>query len=117
MALGSQVKALRGERGWSQTDLARQIGAAPAQISRYEAGRITPSADMIVRLAEAFDVSCDYLLVDDAPRRAFRSADDILGERLAYLALLGDEDRAALFAVIDGLVTRARLRQFTADIS
>jgi transcriptional regulator with XRE-family HTH domain len=70
MALADRVKALRVERGWSQTDLASQIGAAPAQVSRYESGRTAPSADTVIRLAETFGVSCDYLLVDDAPRTA-----------------------------------------------
>jgi DNA-binding XRE family transcriptional regulator len=62
------------ERGWSQTELADRIGVDPSQISRYEQGRITPSADVIVRFAEAFNVSTDYLLVDDAARRPSRAA-------------------------------------------
>ncbi len=67
MALAERVKQLRTEHHWSQGDLAERIDADPAQISRYENGRITPSADAIIRLAETFGVSCDYLLVDGAP--------------------------------------------------
>lgn len=67
MALADRVKALRAEHDWSQTDLAARIGAAPAHVSRYESGRTAPSADTVIRLAETFGVSCDYLLVDDAP--------------------------------------------------
>jgi len=67
MSLRERVHALRKEHGWSQGELAEKVGADPAQISRYENGRITPSADVVVRIAEVFDVSTDYLLVDDAP--------------------------------------------------
>jgi transcriptional regulator with XRE-family HTH domain len=117
MALRDRVKQLRGEHGWSQTDLADRINADPAQISRYENGRITPSADAIIRLAQTFDVSCDYLLVDDAPRRPFRSAEDILGDRLATINELTPQDRELVHAFIDALVTKTRLKHLAADAS
>jgi transcriptional regulator with XRE-family HTH domain len=117
MAFADRVKTLRAERGWSQTDLAGKIGAAPAQISRYESGRTAPSADTVIRLAEVFDVSCDYLLVDQAARRPFRSAEDILGDRLASVAELDGDDRALVLSFIDALVTKTRLKRLTAGIS
>jgi transcriptional regulator with XRE-family HTH domain len=79
MSLRERVRDLRKEHGWSQGELVEKIGADPAQISRYEAGRITPSADAVIRLAEVFDVSTDYLLIIDAPRRPLRRGDDALG--------------------------------------
>jgi transcriptional regulator with XRE-family HTH domain len=42
-------------------DLAAKIGTDAGQISRYENGRMSPSADAVVRLAEILDVSTDYL--------------------------------------------------------
>ena len=117
MALADRVKALRAERGWSQTDLAARIAAAPAQVSRYESGRTAPSADTVIRLAETFGVSCDYLLVDDAPRRPFRSAEDILGDRLATITELDPPDAALVLSFIDALVTKTRLKRLTAQIS
>lgn len=111
MPIGERIKQLRGEHRWSQGDLAAKIGGADAgQISRYENGHIAPSADAIVRLAEALDVSCDYLLVDDAPRRAFRSPDHALGEHLAGLDELGDDDLAALLHILDALVAKNRVK-------
>lgn len=116
MALADRVKALRAERGWSQTDLADRIGAAPAQVSRYESGRTAPSADTVTRLAETFGVSTDYLLIDDAPR-PFRSAEDALGDRLATIAELDPNDQALVLSFIDALVTKTRLKRLTAQIS
>jgi transcriptional regulator with XRE-family HTH domain len=114
MALADRVKQLRNEHGWSQGKLAEHIGADPAQISRYESGRITPSADALIRLAEAFDVSCDYLVVDGAPRRPFRSPEDGLGGRLGAL---GDHDRQLVLSFIDALVTKTRLKALAGAIS
>jgi transcriptional regulator with XRE-family HTH domain len=111
MPIGERIKALRAEQRLSQGDLAAKIGGADAgQISRYENGHIAPSADAIVRIAEALDVSCDYLLVDDAPRRPFRAATDALGESLAGLDELDEEDMAALVHVLDALVAKNRVK-------
>lgn len=117
MALAERVKQLRTEHGWSQGDLATKIGADAAQISRYENGRITPSADALIRLAEIFDVSCDYLLLDDAPRRRFRSPEDALGDHLAHLGELSDDDLELVTRFIDALVTTTRLKTLAGNAS
>jgi transcriptional regulator with XRE-family HTH domain len=117
MGLADKVKALRNEQGWSQSELAEQVGADPAQISRYENGRITPSADALVRLAETFGVSCDYLLVDDAPRRPFRSPEDDLGDHLADFAELAQADRELVVRFIEALVTKTRLKVLAGGVS
>jgi transcriptional regulator with XRE-family HTH domain len=109
MPIGERIKALRSEHRWSQGDLATKIGADAGQISRYENGHIAPSADAIVRLAEALDASCDYLLVEGAPRRPFRVPEDILGERLPGLDELDQEDLRALMHVLDALVAKNRV--------
>jgi len=110
MAPAGRVRPLRAEHGWSQTDIAARI-AAPAQVSLYESGRTA------TRLAETFGVSTDYLLIDDAPRRPFRSAEDALGDRLATIAELDPNDQALVLSFIDALVTKTRLRRLTAQIS
>ena len=45
------------------------VGGDARQISRYENGRITPSLDALVRIAEVLDISLDYLVIENAPRR------------------------------------------------
>ena len=117
MSLPERIRALRTENSWSQGQLADRIGAEQAQVSRYESGRAVPSLATIVRLAETFGVSTDYLLVDDAPRRPFRSPEDALGDQLATITELSDTDRAMLLSFLDALVTRTRLKHLTAQIS
>jgi transcriptional regulator with XRE-family HTH domain len=117
MALRDRVRQLRTEAGWSQTHLAERIAADPAQISRYETGKITPSADAIVRLAETFGVSCDYLLIDDAPRRPFKSPEDTLGEHLHQLTELTPDDQQLVISFIDALVTKTRLKTLASGIT
>lgn len=117
MSLQERVKQLRKEHGWSQGELAERAGGDPAQISRYENGRITPSADAVVKLAEVFDVSTDYLLVEDSPRRPFRGAEDALGDRLGTIGELSPEDLTLLLGFLDALVTKNRLKALAGGVS
>ncbi len=95
--------------------LAERVGGSDArQISRYEHGRITPSLDVAVRLAQALNVSLDYLAIDNIPRRPLRIADHGLGDRLAQLAELDDDDRDAFLRVLDAFLTRKRLHALAA---
>ena len=103
--------AAQGER-LVPADLASKIGGDAGQISRYEHGRITPSADVIIRLAEVFDVTTDYLLLDDAARRPRRTPDEAaLGDdRIAAVTELSEEDLNLVASFIDALVTKTRLK-------
>jgi transcriptional regulator with XRE-family HTH domain len=109
-SIAAAAGQLRGERGWSQGELAARLGGDPGQISRYETGKISPSVDVVVKLAEAFDVSADYLLIDGAARRPLRAPVDLLGERLAQLDQLTADDRAALIHILDHMLANNRAR-------
>ena len=60
--LGMRIAALRRAAGWSQGELAQQLGVSPSAVGMYEQGRREPSADTLVALARLFGVSLDYLL-------------------------------------------------------
>jgi transcriptional regulator with XRE-family HTH domain len=110
MALPVQIKNLRKEHGWSQADLATRVGGDAGQISRYENGKITPSVEAVIRLAEIFDVSTDFLLLHNVPRRPYRAPADPLLDRLADRDTLTDADRAALRHILDCLLANTRIR-------
>jgi transcriptional regulator with XRE-family HTH domain len=44
-------------RGYSQADLARTVGVADAQVSRWRRGQVVPSVRYLQRLADTFGVS------------------------------------------------------------
>jgi len=49
-------------------------------------------------------------VVDDIPRRPLHAPDHGLGDRLADIGELSDEDRASLLSVVDAFVTKTRVR-------
>jgi transcriptional regulator with XRE-family HTH domain len=116
LPLGERMKGLRKERGWSQADLAGRIGADGRQISRYENGRITPSLEALAKIAEAFDVSTDYLLFEEASRRPLRVVDNGLAERLGDLGVLAEEDRQSVLRILDALIAKTKVRSLAREL-
>lgn len=57
-----RLKQLRKERGISQVRLAMELSVSQHTISRYETGEREADYAMLIRLADFFDVSVDYLL-------------------------------------------------------
>jgi transcriptional regulator with XRE-family HTH domain len=53
--LANDILRLRLEKGWTQAELARQMGTRQANVSRVEAGLANPTADFLQRLARALD--------------------------------------------------------------
>ncbi|MBR2871525.1 MAG: helix-turn-helix transcriptional regulator [Clostridia bacterium] len=60
--LSSILKELRLEKNLSQQQLAKQIGVSQKAIDFWERGINEPKATYIVKLADYFEVSADYLL-------------------------------------------------------
>ena len=59
---------LRKERGITQKQAAQELGISQAQLSHYEKGIRECGLAFVVRVAEYYDVSCDYLLGRSAER-------------------------------------------------
>lgn len=72
------ITFLRKERGLSQKQVAGDLGISQALLSHYEKGIRECGLDFLVRAAEYFEVSCDYLLGRTVQRKlASVSPDDL----------------------------------------
>ena len=65
---GKRVKDLREKRGIRQDGLAKMTDIGRSSIAAYEIDRETPTYVNLIRLAEALNVSTDYLLGYDTDR-------------------------------------------------
>lgn len=62
------ITLLRKERGITQKQAAQDLGVSQALLSHYEKGIRECGLDFVIRVAEYYDVSCDYLLGRSADR-------------------------------------------------
>jgi transcriptional regulator with XRE-family HTH domain len=66
LEIGDKIKALRLKRpNYSQIKLAKDTGLTPAAISQYENNVRKPNLDALQKIANALQVSTDYLLGED----------------------------------------------------
>lgn len=58
----NRIKELRLEKGLRQKDVADMLGVSPQSLCNYENWVNKPEPEMLMRLADIFEVSIDYLL-------------------------------------------------------
>lgn len=74
--VGKRIRDLREDMDLKQSDVAQATGLHQKTLSNYETGKTNPDSYAILKLAEFFDVSTDYLLGYSSIN--IRSAKDII---------------------------------------
>ena len=74
-----RIKHLRQSKELNQVQLAEKLGVKKQSVSNWENDNIMPSVDMLVKIADFFDVSTDYLLGRDRKDDAGTSLLDVTG--------------------------------------
>ena len=65
MILADKIIVLRKQQGWSQEQLAEQLGVSRQSVSKWESGLSIPDLDKIIKMSGIFGVSTDYLIKDE----------------------------------------------------
>lgn len=60
-----RLKELRNQKGLTTSELANIIGCSNPTITHYERGEREPSLSTLIKLADYFQVSVDYLIGHD----------------------------------------------------
>lgn len=122
------LSLLRKEQGLSQKKAAEQLGISQALLSHYEKGIRECGLDFLVRCADFYSVSCDYLLGRSPDRQgASITVDDIPDPDSApgkenrsigsMLPILNKKLIANSLNVLFDLLTRAGSKSLTGEVS
>lgn len=122
------ITLLRKERGFSQKKVAADLNVSQALLSHYEKGVRECGLDFVVRVADYYGVSCDYLLgrtpdrtgamltVEDLPDAdAKNTADKVY--RGSVVATLNKKLIINSLQVVFDLLQRANSKQMTNELS
>ena len=60
--MGNRLRQLRRSRGYTQVSLQMKTGIEQSLLSKYETGERIPPTETLIKLADLYDVSIDYLL-------------------------------------------------------
>lgn len=80
MEFKDRLKAARTKQNLSQSALAKKVNVHVTNISRYERGENRPTTEVLNRMAEALEVTSDYLMNG--------STEDVAGETISDKELL-----------------------------
>ncbi|TWP25367.1 XRE family transcriptional regulator [Apibacter muscae] len=105
--IASKIILLRKQRGWSQMELAKNISASREIISRYERNESVPSIDMVVKLADVFGVTVDFLV----GKSNSASLDKETVNRINNIQNMDDKTKSVLFDVIDTYIQNFKTKQ------
>lgn len=90
--VGSALRRLRAERGYSQAEISRRSGLSTSRMSRYESGETEPSLSSLNRILDALGVSLSDL---DSALESARSGfepppepDPDIGRPVLFLGIL-----------------------------
>ena len=58
----NNLRVLRKNKGYTQIALQMKTGIEQSLLSKFESGERTPPTETLIRLADFYDVSIDYIL-------------------------------------------------------
>lgn len=90
----------------SQADLAKVVGTIAVTIGRYERGEIKPSIDIATKIADALDVSLDYLVgnTDSVLEKS-------LVKKITEIQKLPDDKKNVVMVLIDTFLKQTKLQK------
>jgi putative transcriptional regulator len=65
----NRLKLLRAERGWSQGDLAAQLGISRQSVNAIETGKYDPSLPLAFRIADLFCARIEDIFLRDTQQQ------------------------------------------------
>lgn len=84
MILSEKIAEERKKNGWSQEELAEKLSVSRQAVSKWESASSVPDLQKLLRMAEIFEVSTDYLLKDEMGKEEVEKISDYRTEDTVY---------------------------------
>lgn len=81
--LNDRIKELRQAKHMTQVELANELGLTKQCVSNWENDNVLPSIDMLIKLADYFSVTTDYLLCRETDAKL--SVDGLSVEEISHI--------------------------------
>jgi transcriptional regulator with XRE-family HTH domain len=107
MTLGEKLKTARQRKKLSQQELGKLANTHQKNISKYEQDLVVPSALTLKSIAEALEVTTDYLLGEED----FTVKDTTLMSHFQVVDKMPDEDKTAIMKILAAYIRDFKTRQ------
>jgi len=86
--------------------LGKTVGTSGDIIGKYERNEIKPTIDTAAKIAEALNVTIDYLVKD----AEYQNIDDETLKRMQNIEKLTPEDKSHVYAMLDAFFAKSKLQ-------
>ena len=110
---GARLAALRKAAGFTQVELAAELGISQRMVAYYESPTATPPANLLPQIAVVLGVSIDELFGLGAPKRRLvkQDGDSRLRRRLLAIEKLDVTEKRQVLQLIDAFIERDQLKR------
>ena len=86
LVLNENIKSLRLARGLNQVEFAKAIGVSKQCVSNWENDNVMPSIEMLVKIADYFKVTTDFIL--GRSEKSYIDVSGLTDEQISHIALI-----------------------------
>lgn len=104
---GKRLLDVRKQRKLSQDELGKNVGVHGAVIGRYERGEVKPSIEVAAKIAQALEVSLDYLVGITSEQLK----DQAMLRRLDDLRQFDEDKQRTLFDLMDTYIQNFKTKK------
>ncbi|HEX8988228.1 MAG TPA: helix-turn-helix transcriptional regulator [Rhodocyclaceae bacterium] len=111
-SFGQRLAFLRKAAGFTQVELAAELGISQRMVAYYESPNATPPSNLLPSIATALGVSIDELFGRSTKRRLVKQeGDSRLRRRLLAIEKLDVAEKRQVLQLIDAFIERGQLKR------
>ena len=111
-SFGQRLAELRKAAGFTQVELAAELGISQRMVAYYESPSATPPAQLLPQIATVLGLTIDELFGRSAKRRlAKQDGDSRLRRRLLAIEKLDVTEKRQVLQLLDAFIERGQLRR------
>lgn len=114
VSVGKNIKKIREQRGLMQKEVAYVADMQASNYSKIESGQRDVSVEALDKIAQFFGMKVDEIIhFEDAKSPApVKVEDKTANEKVQLISQLDDEDKNAVYRIIDGMLTKNKFQTF-----
>ena len=114
VSVGKNIKKIREQKGLMQKEVASVADMQASNYSKIESGQRDVSVEALDKIAQFFGMKVDEIIhfEDTKTFTPVKVEDKTANEKVQLISQLDDEDKNAVYRIIDGMLTKNKFQTF-----
>ena len=108
---GARLAQLRKAAGYTQAELAQELGTSQRMVAYYESPEALPPSALLPQMAKLLGVTADVLLGIQSMKRTIKPRNDRLHRRLQQVEQLNPAEKRQVLQLLDAFIERGKLKK------